>query len=582
MLFGVALLALAPTCEGEGALRFETPAEGLLAAPGDLTVRLALPAGADASSLALELDGRPVDLSGFVVSGGVAEGVLPALAPGRHDLAARVDVGATVRRDETWVELAALDRPGSCEILNQVECVLPFPSARFLEPADTPTGYRVAYASDTLPSYKRAVAPGGTGPLDPAPYLQNDGFSPTVQILMHFPGGVDPAASDAPRIDPETRTYDGRGRERHSPTVLLDLESGRRINHWIENDARATDPDRVLTFLRPAESLEPGRRYAVAVRRLVAPDGSAVRPEPVFAAIRDGRPSTLPAVEARRPELEELLERLAGHGVRREELVLAFEFVVQSDASLTREMLSMRDQAYRWLEERLDRGASTFTVDEVVEVNPGCADPDEAIWREVRGTFEVPLFLSDDPFVNNTAFSFMTRDAEGAPAFATTTRAPYGVSIPCAALDAEGGAVPLPPLVVGHGLFGNGPGTVAGLTGQPELADFRFIAAGTNWSGLSTPDVSPDIFQSFIFKVTGNLDNIEALADRLRQGQTSTLLLARMLKLGVFNAHPAFQTPSGEGVIRDRLEVYYFGASLGGIMGTMFAALTPDVERFNV
>src|SRR3970282_1040962 len=34
--------------------------------------------------------------------------------------------------------------------------------------------------------------------------------------------------------------------------------------------------------------------------------------------------------------------------------------------------------------------------------------------------------------------------------------------------------------------------------------------------------------------------------------------------------------------IDDAATSYYFGASLGGIMGTMFAALTPDVEKLNV
>jgi pimeloyl-ACP methyl ester carboxylesterase len=38
----------------------------------------------------------------------------------------------------------------------------------------------------------------------------------------------------------------------------------------------------------------------------------------------------------------------------------------------------------------------------------------------------------------------------------------------------------------------------------------------------------------------------------------------------------------GRGVIDAEASAYYFGASLGGIMGTMFAALTPDVTKLNV
>lgn len=582
---GFLLLLLSPlVCGPPGAgVRFLSPEPGLLAAPGDVEVRVRLPFGADPGSLVLEVDGEAVDASGFSGHGRVLRGVVPGLEAGRHELAVRMGGGPPSRRggDATWVELVELDRPGSCEILNQAECVLPFPSSRFLERADTPTGRRVAFAPDTLPAFSRTVPPFGNGPLDPEPFRQNDGFSPTAQVLMHFPGGVDPVASDAPRILPETRTYDERGLDRDSPTVLLDLTTGRRVNHWIENDVRATDPERTLTFLRPAESLRPGHRYAVAVRNLIDPHGDAVEAEPVFAAIRDGRPSELPAVEARRHELARLLRKLRREGIRRDDLVLAFEFGVQSDESLTSGMLAMRDQAYAWLEDRIAEGAQTFTVDSVEEVNPGCGDPDEPVWRQVRGTFQVPLFLERDPFAENTQVSFLRRDAQGMPRWEGTTDAPYGISVPCAALG-EGGTQPLPPLVIGHGLFGEGPGTVASLTGRDELADFRFISAGTNWSGLSSPDIGPDLLDSFIFKVVGNLDDVQALPDRLRQGQTNTLLLTRMLKRGVFNADPAFQGPGGEGVIRAEDEVYYFGASLGGIMGTMYAALTPDVQRFNV
>jgi len=56
-----------------------------------------------------------------------------------------------------------------------------------------------------------------------------------------------------------------------------------------------------------------------------------------------------------------------------------------------------------------------------------------------------------------------------------------------------------------------------------------------------------------------------------------------MLRDGAFNASPWFQRADGSGVLPGRSEpAHYFGVSLGGILGTMFAALTPDVERLNV
>ena len=57
------------------------------------------------------------------------------------------------------------------------------------------------------------------------------------------------------------------GVERKHPTVLLEARTGRRIPHFVENDSRASG-GRVTTVIRPLESLLPGERYIVAVRKL--------------------------------------------------------------------------------------------------------------------------------------------------------------------------------------------------------------------------------------------------------------------------------------------------------------------------
>jgi hypothetical protein len=465
-------------------------------------------------------------------------------------------------------------------VLNQAACALPFPSSRFLKRARTETGYRVVYGPETLPVANRLETPLEippvvleSKPIDPAVFLQNDGFSPTVQVLMSFPGGFDPVLSDAPRIDPATRTFGGRGHDRSSPTVLIDYDTGKRVNHWVELDVRSRDPQRQVTFLRPAESLLPGHRYVVAVRDLVKSDGTAVAAEPVFAAIRDGRPSDIPAVREAARRLERVLDRLEDFGVERDELILAFDFVVSSDESLTSEMLSMRDQAFAWLDAQQAAGATTFQVNQVIPRNESCDPAGSPVWRELRGTFQVPLFLTADPFTAPTELSTLQRDADGEPAWNTLTNAPFGLAIPCSAAGA-----PQPTLLIGHGLFGNGPSVVDDLASFPG---FSFVAAATNWSGLSSPDVGPDLLSSFIVRVISDVDAFPALPDRLRQGQLDTLVLARMLKRGHFNAAPEAQL-GGHGPIDASAPTYYFGASLGGIMGTMFAALTPDVERLNV
>jgi hypothetical protein len=63
----------------------------------------------------------------------------------------------------------------------------------------------------------------------------------------------------------------------------------------------------------------------------------------------------------------------------------------------------------------------------------------------------------------------------------------------------------------------------------------------------------------------------------------NTLILARMMKTGVFNVDPAFRTPADAGVLPgSEEEQFYFGASLGGVMGLMFSALSPDVVNSHV
>jgi hypothetical protein len=574
--------------------RFEAPV-GTLAGVGDVDFTLRFPKQADVDDLVIEVDGKAV-AGPFTRAGRNVTGRFSGFAPGRHDVVARVvvpveDDYSVELRTSTFFEIVSLDRPDVCEILNQAECLFPFPSSRYLEKAKTKTGWQVAFPPEAMPlvAVKDPVNLIFTGirfPLDPTPFNTHDGFSPTAQILMHFPGGVDLALSNAAILSPQTRSFDLRSLQSDSPTLLIDAQTGERIAHFVENDVGATGEflARQATILRPGRSLEPGRRYIVAVRNLKHADGSPVQAEPVFAALRDGRPSTIPAVSARQKGFEDIFKRLKRARVERDGLILAFDFVVQSDEQLTSEMLSMRDQSFDWLRDH-DDGAATFSVDEVEVLNPDCADPSQFAWKMVRGTFEVPLFLDSDNYADPGTLGFLQTDARGRPVYTTTARAPYGIAIPCRARQA-----PLAPLVFGHGLFGTGAETIESVV-EANLADLAYVVGGTDWSGLSSPDLpffpsTPDeivqfLETTFLGQLFLDFDQFPAMADRLRQGQASTLVLARMLSTGAFNSHPEFQAPSGEGVIAPG-EDFYFGVSLGGIMGLMFSALTPDANNLYI
>jgi hypothetical protein len=63
----------------------------------------------------------------------------------------------------------------------------------------------------------------------------------------------------------------------------------------------------------------------------------------------------------------------------------------------------------------------------------------------------------------------------------------------------------------------------------------------------------------------------------------NTLVLTRLMKAGIFNRHPSFQFDGGGGVFAEPAdEMYYYGISLGGQMGTFLSALTPDIGKFGL
>jgi hypothetical protein len=583
-------------------LAFLTPAAGLLAGPGPVAVSLDVPASAVPGSLEVELDGQPLAPGAFAPRPGGVEGTLDGLAAGRHDLRARV-----VRRlgrlrvpveARSAFEIAVLDRPEICETLNDVECLLPFPSSRFLEPSDaTPTGWRIAIPDEALPTL---IGP----PLSAGPLRALDGFSPTAQVLMHFPGGVDLAASRAPvllearccgqsQTAPyvDVRTQDHRSLEHASPTVLLDADTGRRVLHWVELDARGTDPARQILFLRPGRSLVPGHRYIVAVRGLVAPDGDPVEPEPVFRALRDGAPTTIPAVEARRAHFEDLFFRLARRGIGRSDLVLAFDFVVRSDEQLTSAMLAMRDDAYAALAAIPPGDASAVHLDagfNAANVHD-CSDPAQRLWRIVRGTFDGPYYLTGT-IDSLASVPVLHVDADGRPLRNGTHPFQFDVAVPCSVFRGEAEAHAL---LVGHGLFGDGAGMVSSVAGNtgflgPDAGAVDYLVGGTDWRGLSSKDLLWLLVNLVGSPAAGGhrLNNFPSFTSRLQQGQLNSLVLERLMKSGYLNRLAEFQRVPGDpatGVFpAPEAESFYFGVSLGGIMGLFHAALSPDIERFNI
>jgi hypothetical protein len=597
--FVAALLASFSSCFTELRARFEAnppvfnaPAPQQLSQIGPLGAVLQVPGDTVAGSLVIRLDGADVTSTFGPGPGHALIAQLQVPTVGQHTLTAEMQVGPGATAEQAEVDFQTVDLPNAdhCEVLNALDCLLPYPSSRFLAPAHTATGYRLELPEGLTPSFFN-FTDGRVEALSPAPYGVLDGFNPAVQVLMHFPGGVDPVQSHASRLLANTRSYDETSLQPDSPTVLLDADTGQRILHFIEVDARAVDkntgdplPNQIV-FLRPGEHLHAGHRYIVAVRHLVHPDGSPVEPEPAFEALRDERPTTIPAVQADRLRMRRIFHDLRRAGFSSGdigELQLAFDFVVASQGNTTGEMLSMRDQAFAWL---AGQSGPTFQVDPSQSQEFDCSVPGQFLWRRVHGTFQVPLFLSVDPAADPGDVGFLQHDAAGTPHWSTLENAPFTILVPCAAQ-----AGPVPPVVVGHGLGQTGQGILqlfvdeSGdlLLGGPN--DFRYLLGATDWHGMSGPDFDGVLqLQGFLGSIFSDFDNFPALPDRLRQAQANTLVLARMMRDGLFDSSPWFQRDDGSGVFpgRDQPE-YYWGVSLGGIMGLFFSSLTPDVQRLAI
>jgi hypothetical protein len=423
----------------------------------------------------------------------------------------------------------------ACDPIAPAYCAHPFPSNVFTTADDaTVTGRRLALSADLLP-----VSYYGNSP-DPAAWSALDGFSPGTPMHVHMPGasssGLPTAATIERSLDPDC------------PTVLLDADTGELVPHFAELNAVASDPAKAELFIRPAARLREGARYIVAIRGVLDRDGEPLPASGAFAALRDG--TSIPeedSVEDRRPLYTDIFTRLKDAGVERSDLQLAWDFTTASGGVLRDRLIAMRDAALG----TVGTAGAAFTIDSIDE------DWAPGIAFRVQGTFDVPMFLDQPGFGAQ-----LQRDADGRPVAASTYAFPFELIVP-----QSGAQTPAPILQYGHGLLS----THEEIEGEDLVsfaADHGYALLATDWIGLTTPD------QPFIAVIleSGELENYESMFAQLSQSMVNALVLMRT-GTGGLAADPTF------GAYLDPSRRYYYGISLGGIMGSLYLALSPDVER---
>ncbi|MRG91617.1 hypothetical protein [Polyangium spumosum] len=430
-----------------------------------------------------------------------------------------------------------------CDPLVPTQCGFPFPSNVWLEDdASKPTGKRVAFGTTTLP-----VA-AGHGPLDPKWWAPCDGFSAGQPALTHLPGATTTGLPTEDSIELSLSDT--------SPTVILDAETGERVAHFSELDRSiVTEADEERAFLvRPVVRLADARRYIVAIRNVVDAEGNTIAPSPAFQALRDGKASCEPSVEARRALYDDIFARLEKAGISRESLQIAWDFTTASRENNTAALVAMRDDALMKVGAEGPEYTLTSTEEFTEAENP-------RIWRRLVGLMKVPLYLEAAG-----PGSAMSRGEDGLPRQNGFAEYEFVVHVPHAAKQGEKLAL----LQNGHGLLGSKFEGGDGYLG--ELANRHgYVAFSVDLVGMASEDV-PSITDALVTDAGAFRSSV----DRQHQGILNSLLAMRMMS-GRFVNEPLLQV-NGESVI-DPAQRFYRGDSQGGIFGTTYMSLSTDVTR---
>lgn len=435
--------------------------------------------------------------------------------------------------------------PGGCNPLAaNWHCTLPFPSDFFMVDDPTmPSGRRVAYTEAALPKTDEG------DPVDFTVLHPADGYSHLPQILALFPFSVDD--SDLVFHTDDVTVSTGPD----SNTVLMEADTGERILHFAELDPRVDDDTRRALIIRPMVRLKNGTRYIVAIRRLRDTVGMPIPPGEGFALLRDGEAGGHRALGGLVEHYEQnIFPQLVQAGVNREGLLLAWDFTTGTQEHFTRDMFRVRSLAM----EAMEASTPQVTVTQVDE------NYTSNVFRRVRGTLTVPLFMeSDRPGV------LLHRDADGNVVQNGTAEANFTVLIPPSVGDASA-IRPARLVQYGHGFFGS-----LGETEGGYVRDFSnrtgVVIIGVEWWGMCSKDVP-----NLVTMLLGNTSETLRFTDRVHQGMVNYIAVTYAAKTTLLNV-PEMEV--GGELVYDPDRIYYYGISQGHILGATYLSLSPHIDR---
>lgn len=494
---------------------------------------------------------------------------------------------------------------------------VPFPSDLYLrgEPDGT--------ISDLLGDWsKLGVGSSATGQAS-----LNDGYG-AIDGFARNAGGIfviEGAGHVTPAILPAVGARDA-----DAPYAIIDIDAmSPTRGAWIPAVAGYVERFRTLNVQPDGVVLEPGRRYAVVLTTRLMTSAGALAAPPAFARIRD-----LPA-SARSSAAETLyggaVDAVVSAGIAKERIAALAVFTTQTTH---RQLRATRDalvagtygpvpqlnmdpttarpyavarfgaDAHEGWTATLDAWMGTPLRDMMGRDLPGephgsepptVGIPHDALGAVITGTFVSPEFRrpwTQTAGRDDGTFQF---DASGAAVVQGRNKVlPITIALPRSAPPSSG----WPVVIFGHGLGGQRKQLLAvanefaraGIaTVGIDTATFGQRAAGAEMDVTSLfatrgtyrgPDGLPDAEGYDNTDFFGGLTNILALRDNIRQtaldyAQVRRLIGNPALDLSAVGAQYAGATPK-----LDPARVGYIGNSLGGIIGTVFAAIEPEVNPF--
>lgn len=433
-----------------------------------------------------------------------------------------------------------------CDPIDPAACAFPWPSNLYLEEdADRPTGYTLAFGERTLPQTRQGDN------WDPTPFRRMDGYGLGASLMAFFPELNDTNLPDENAI--------AASLEDDAQIVWLELDAQNnvvgRVPYWVDFDAQENDTTKKMVYVKPAVVLKEATRYVVAFRNLTDTNGAPIPTSEGFQNLLDGTTDSDPQLFWRQERFDDIFGILQTEGVEKSTLNLAWDFVTASTDGLHGYMVQMRDESIAALPDGPQLNIETveeFTVDENANIQ-----------FEMRGTVDVPHYMAED--ADSPGRYRFNLDAAGAPSVDGTLSVPFWVRVPRSAVNA---ANPHDLVLYGHGLLGSGTQVRGGHNSLiANTHDMIFFAA--DLAGMSSEEGSAaalDIIQDF--------SRFPWFGDRLHQGVLNWVMLTRSMK-AQFATHPEVTSRN----IVASTETYYSGISQGGIFGTTFVAVSPDVSR---